>query len=462
MASRKQPSGASRPKLLHGLHVTLKGQHLDTASSTSNAPSDIYSYQPLSDARNIRLLRIRKGEGPIHVSLKEAVLDRSNYDTLSYTWGSPIEQHDNHVSSAAVHFIYCNNKRHQVTENLFHALVQFRAFGWKGPFWIDAVCIDQGNLIERNTQVLMMGDIYAKSRNVVIWLGESDSETEEAISLITKFGNAVEVPSDSSNWSKCMFNDPKFYEKTGLEPFRIAQWELIAHFLARRWFRRLWVLQEIVLGTPTNVVIGHYILEFEALQFTVGFLNMSRWDSSIASRVLYPTTKSQMREFAKFGTFVVHTALSMGACKDKGPELPANRRYLRRVHGARNPYERRYAYLWDAIEKSRGFDAQDPRDRIYAPLSLVSRFVPPKQQAQDWIIPDYSQPIPSVFTTVSVLMVKKLPTISLLSLVEDQEERLSTLPSWVPDFSCQISAQPLIFFTEYDVFKSLDYIDDRG
>lgn len=455
------------PKLIDRLVAKLKRQPPGTASSASNVPSDMYSYQPLSDPRNIRLLSLNEGEGQVHISLTEGALDSSPYTALSYTWGSPVEHPDGQPNSEIHRFIYCDNKRHQVTENLFQALSQFRAFGWKGPFWIDAVCIDQGNLRERNTQVMMMGDIYAKSKSVIVWLGESDSETEEAILLITLLGDIVEkLQPDMFTMQKLVFNDPEFYDQAGLEPFSQTQWELIVRFLSRRWFRRLWVLQEIVLGDPTKVIIGPFSLAFEALQLAVLFLTMSGWGSALVQMTFYPTfedTQGQVKEAEDFGMLLIHTAVALRACKDEGPEYWANKRHLELHYGARDPYERCCAYLAYVINRSRAFGCQDPRDRVFAPLSLVSRFVPSQKLALDWIIPDYSQSIASVVTTLSIILFRQLPIMTLLSHVEDhQNRRLSGLPSWVPDFSCSKLVSPLIYCCRYDIYEGLDFLDDRG
>ncbi|KAK3178136.1 hypothetical protein OEA41_000269 [Lepraria neglecta] len=47
--------------------------------------------------------------------------------------------------------------------------------------WIDAICINQQDLIERGAQVSVMGDIYRAAQSVVIWLGPHDKQTDEAI-----------------------------------------------------------------------------------------------------------------------------------------------------------------------------------------------------------------------------------------------------------------------------------------
>jgi hypothetical protein len=192
------------------------------------------------------------------------------------------------------------------------------------------------------------------------------------------------------------------------------------------------VLQEVVLGKPTNFIIGHHALEFETVSLTVKFLFMSMWVPSLSSLVLHQASEdfhSRLTANRDNRPLLMYWAFVLEDCREDGPENEDNTQ-LKLLHGARDSYERHYAYLAFIIELSRAFNAQDPKDRVFAPLSLASRFVPPQQQALDWIIPDYSQIVASVFTAVSTLLTKKLPIMSLLSMVEDRKDRrLLELPS---------------------------------
>ena len=58
----------------------------------------------------------------------------------------------------------------QVTTNLEAALRVLRARRFD-TLWIDAVCINQADLVERGLQVTRMGLIYSKAVEVVAWLG---------------------------------------------------------------------------------------------------------------------------------------------------------------------------------------------------------------------------------------------------------------------------------------------------
>jgi len=66
-----------------------------------------------------------------------------------------------------------------VRQNPWAALKSLR--GRHGPrtLWIDALCINQDDVLERNAQVAIMGRIYREAKKVLVWLGEAadDSDT---------------------------------------------------------------------------------------------------------------------------------------------------------------------------------------------------------------------------------------------------------------------------------------------
>ncbi|OCL04187.1 hypothetical protein AOQ84DRAFT_276132, partial [Glonium stellatum] len=87
------------------------------------------------------------------------------YEALSYVWGG-----DRTVP------IYCNDREILATPNLVSALSSLRQKMPKYPrfcrtLWVDAICIDQDNLVERGHQVQLVKDIYWHARRVLIWLG---------------------------------------------------------------------------------------------------------------------------------------------------------------------------------------------------------------------------------------------------------------------------------------------------
>ncbi|KAG4264774.1 heterokaryon incompatibility protein [Fusarium proliferatum] len=89
-----------------------------------------------------------------------------DYETLSYTWGSPTDP---------VQTILINEQPYQVRQNLFDALSQFRKeerYSGGVKLWVDAVCINQNDDIERAIQVKQMREIYRTAKRTVVWLGK--------------------------------------------------------------------------------------------------------------------------------------------------------------------------------------------------------------------------------------------------------------------------------------------------
>lgn len=73
-----------------------------------------------------------------------------------------------------------------MTRKLHLALKRLR-HGGSGKYrclWIDSLCIDQSNGIERNHQVSHMGRIYRNAQRVLVWLGVHSSDSEQAIHFV--------------------------------------------------------------------------------------------------------------------------------------------------------------------------------------------------------------------------------------------------------------------------------------
>jgi hypothetical protein len=68
--------------------------------------------------------------------------------------------------------ILCNGVDVEISANLFDALRQLRNVQIPVVIWVDFLCINQQDVMERSLQVAMMREIYEKSREVIIWLGK--------------------------------------------------------------------------------------------------------------------------------------------------------------------------------------------------------------------------------------------------------------------------------------------------
>ena len=133
--------------------------------------SPIYSSSTLTaDSRQCRVLNLLPGPFDADVQVEMRVMSLDNweaeqYECLSYVWGDP----------SVTRPILVNNLQVQVTTNLYDALQHVRKRNESVKIWVDAVCINQADVIEKNHQVLLMTEIYRRCAQVNIWLGKQES-----------------------------------------------------------------------------------------------------------------------------------------------------------------------------------------------------------------------------------------------------------------------------------------------
>ncbi|RDW87380.1 hypothetical protein BP5796_03074 [Coleophoma crateriformis] len=130
-----------------------------------------FQYRPLMP-KEIRLVILWPGswDSKLKCSLLYAMLEEHEYDALSYTWGDPT------LTSS----ILLDDREFRVTLGLEAALQHLRHPTESLTLWIDAICINQSNIPERNSQVQMMYTIFQNAENVRSWIG-GESEDGDRI-----------------------------------------------------------------------------------------------------------------------------------------------------------------------------------------------------------------------------------------------------------------------------------------
>ncbi|OCL04476.1 HET-domain-containing protein, partial [Glonium stellatum] len=144
----------------------------------------LFTYEPLNvrstDIRLVEILATENWSDPLELKLIHTSLTRPpEYLTLSYTWGAPFnglcpEWNEENATIP----IKLNNGVFYARWNLESALRHLRSYNWDTKLiWIDAIRIDQENSDEKAHQIILMKDIYAKSRMTVIWLGPATADS---------------------------------------------------------------------------------------------------------------------------------------------------------------------------------------------------------------------------------------------------------------------------------------------
>lgn len=190
-----------------------------------------------------------------------------SYTALSYAWGAVHPQVE----------IYLNGESHFVRHNLWLALQRLgdppiqaiaestsRCYS-KNPrdpvpqdrppvelgishqeryFFVDAICINQDDALEKPSQVNLMGTIYSQAMLVICWIGEASGNSDSIVQHLN-----FKTPEERISY-------PEF-GRVHREP----EWKAgdCSSFLDREYWTRLWVVQEILLAKVAIILCGNAI-----------------------------------------------------------------------------------------------------------------------------------------------------------------------------------------------------------
>ncbi|KAI1495684.1 heterokaryon incompatibility protein-domain-containing protein [Biscogniauxia marginata] len=280
---------------------------------------------PIKHRSEIRLLRLLPGTFDEDIQCEVIIQDLSakpEYEAISYSWA------DETGNSDKLEIILISGKPFRVTRNCQTALKRIRRLYSYRNVWIDAVCIDQDNIKERGHQVQLMPHIYSGAHKVLIYVGEAANRSDWCLDTLSTLSQ-------------------KGYDPVTFEP-------PLKHFLAREYFHRIWVLQEVALARRATLICGDKSIPWHAFVNNQSDLStMSKtWDYSTLPAVIY---------------FNFHT-------------------YTR---------PRRFLYLLDLARNCR---AEDPRDKVFALLGLAV------DVSLDGIVPDYGLDVVDVYTKVALYL----------------------------------------------------------
>jgi hypothetical protein len=194
-----------------------------------------FRHTPIDHAQSsFRLVEVApslSSDGLIQCQLSHTVIRRAAYVCVSYRWGP----------AAPCREILINDQLHTVRQNLFEFLEVLRTkTGMLPKLWIDALCIDQQDNLERNHQVAQMGQIFFQAQKVFIWLGQMPSIRGVLQSLKT-------------NWQTGTYDDLNIVRSSN---------ELRTHLYENEYWNRAWVTQEILLARRIDVLLDIETYDF--------------------------------------------------------------------------------------------------------------------------------------------------------------------------------------------------------
>ena len=182
----------------------------------------------------------------------------------------------------------------------------------------------------------------------------------------------------------------------------------ILHLLScSAWWTRVWVVEEVILATKASTIYGEVIAPFDFIERGGSMIpvHMERCCATLFQG-LPSVQQSHLYDVSK-----PIVAL----------ELLRHEHFLY----ADREVERLQRFL--GITRARG--AHDARDKIYSLLGLTQDCTERLN-----IVPDYSQPVPQVYTNVAFKIIQSTRSLEILATAE-QKNSSSEIPTWCPDWS---------------------------
>jgi hypothetical protein len=355
-----------------------------------------FEYSPLDEQKNeIRVLRILPGvdTGTLECRLEHIALkDGSDYDALSYAWHDPKLYPE--AQRDLKHNLLVNGKCLEIGHNLATFLQSARGKQDESrQIWIDAICINQKDVYERNAQVLRMRRIYQKANQVVIWLGPASNRGDVAVRFLKLvFDNCPR--GGEIEWFKNLMKTNDLS----------AEWKAMAGFLGRAWWNRIWIVQEIVLAKEALVLCGTASMTWTQLEYSLHYT--SNLLDELKTNVQDNGENAKIRD-----------------CARKIARLTTIRRQKDNLN------------IVNVFDNVGGNDCTDKRDKIYGLLGIIpdADLVCPR--------PNYDLSVEEVHRRAFGNLATETENLDFLSLIVNRPPNTrgggfhANFPSWCPDMT---------------------------
>ena len=318
-----------------------------------DCPAFIYPELP-TETSHMRLLTIQPAErDALHFRLESLSLTAiPDYIALSYAWGTekPTEK------------IWVNGTNFYVRPNLHRFLTHITAKKPVGTvLFVDAVCIHQTDIAERESQVLLMRAIFRNASEVIAWLGPaqllSESDSHRCLKDFQDTMDKLSSPTGLSWVVKRPRSDLQKVFEVLDKALSVSERAAILTSFRQPFWQRLWIVQEVILAQNLTMQFDHITLDPEVfISLYGGYVNPLHMDSDSPTLL-----GSLLPDIGEKGMFQIYDLM-----------------LYRRVWGERirqgTPIR-----LYEAISRFYHQKSSEPRDKVFGLLGLT----------QSNIVPDY-------------------------------------------------------------------------
>lgn len=373
----------------------------------------------------------------IHCTIHHVLLhDKQNppvFTAMSYTWGE----------STRNHCIKINDAPFLVTESLEVMLRHIQSTTDTLTLWIDQLCIDQTNTDEKSAQVPLMKEIYTAAIQTIIWLGPTEKESDAIMEFLADVGKEahdfglLEIKlAEFQNWSEeSEKNDRLRPINNGLNALLKRVGATIplrpfASLIARPWFYRVWVVQEVALGREVEFKCGEKIISYDHLHAACFFHVFYNWKMMESLQLFNPI--DLMRNIS---ILMDLNAINLAPITHM---LSARKKYQAHAAGKGDSLYNLLLRNYVGTTNAARLVATDPRDMIFGLLGLAN------DVEQLGIATDYNKTCVEVYTDVARRLIEN-GNVDVLAFSQDPKSlppnQGGYLPSWVPDWSGWIQQQ---------------------
>jgi hypothetical protein len=314
--------------------------------------------------------------------------------------------------------------------------------------WVDAVCIDQINHEEKTQQIRLLPHIFRMANSTLACLNETpdamvaiemlmqirakkiieheslnealsrskvgqhdpDSTAEQplvshmTVNMSSDGRNATEVQAQAAarvQWPDGLPAIPSSWSKDSIPPTNDAGWSSIKSFFETMWFRRAWILQEVVIPTCVMLVCGKWCVDWSVMHQAVEIIDR------------------------EIDILTDHHPNLIDLRKSWQPFL-----YL----AERREYEARSERisLITMLENSRNLKSTLMRDRFFALLGLAHDGNEPDFE------PDYDSALSTIVLRFSKVFIRQGRALQLLYRAGFDSFH-SPFPSWIPNWTVERS-----------------------
>ncbi len=362
-----------------------------------------FQYDELPDG-HIRILQVtselkRSGRRSLTTQLRSFPVSRlPHFIALSYAWPQP---------GSPVRKIECNGKAITVFAHIYTAFENLcpTASACSLAIWIDAVCIDQENKIEKKKQVSKMGSIYGLAGQVIAWLGPNP--------LVKQYRDEIENLARRKDFVESLERERLYgWQHFSFREHHTALSEAIHSFLCSSWFTRLWIVQEVCLGRYVSVLCDACVVPWDFLRV---FFD---WQTTVRTW---------------------HASLHFDVVKGfEGGHAIAEAKAVMKSYQEMNDHPARdFLGMIKTLDFLRSRLVLKPIDRVFGLMFILPEGV------RTQIVVDYSHENEfwKAYVCLTRILLPHRMGLSVLSLAIS-EDRNPTLPSWCPDWNTPTSRAP--------------------